>query len=159
MSALAWANLLSAAGGDWHYTIDHPREEQQANFCDSRRSVEEIAAVFERFGPRTGYAALSNAPDCATGVRSFTPRKIVTTVTVAKGKPGEYKVGRGRAFVPRAHPLGMFPRFQIANKPSHGGKCVLVNRRILAPTPAPPGSGVKQKQGGAQIEYSRDAQP
>ena len=92
MSALAWANLLSAAGGDWHYTIDHPREEQQANFCDSRRSVEEIAAVFERFGPRTGYAALSNAPDCATGVRSFTPRKIVTTVTVAKGKPGEYKV-------------------------------------------------------------------
>jgi len=89
---IGWSSLAAAAGGDWHYTIDRPREAQQANFCDSLKSIEEIADIFERFGPRTGYAALSNSPDCATGVRSFTPRKVVTTVTVAKGKPGEYKV-------------------------------------------------------------------
>ena len=92
MWALAWTDLLSAAGGDWHYTIDHPREEQQANFCDSRRAIEAIATVFERSGPRSGYAALSSSADCAISVRSFTPRKILRTVTIARGEPGEYKV-------------------------------------------------------------------
>ncbi len=92
LSALAWANVLGAAGGDWHYTIDNPREEQQANFCDSRRGIDEIAAVFERSGPRSGYGALSSSEHCAIGVRSFTPRKILRTVTIAKGEPGEYTV-------------------------------------------------------------------
>jgi len=90
--ALGWSSLLAATGGAWHYTIDQPREEQQANFCDSRASIEEIAAIFERFGPRTGYAALSSSPDCAITVRSFTPRSILTTVTVSRGEPGEYTV-------------------------------------------------------------------
>ena len=32
---IGWSSLAVAAGGDWHYTIDQPREKQQANFCGS----------------------------------------------------------------------------------------------------------------------------
>ena len=91
LSAIGWSNHL-AAGGDWHYTIDQPRQEQQANFCDSLKSTEEIADIFERFGPRTGYAALSGSAHCAIAVRSFTPRSILMTVTISEGEPGEYRV-------------------------------------------------------------------
>ena len=92
LSALGWAGLASGAGGAWHYTIGQPRVAQQANFCDQRRSIEEIAGIFERFGPQTGYAALSRSPDCAIAVRSFTPHSILMTVTISKGEPGEYSV-------------------------------------------------------------------
>lgn len=92
MLALAWPSLAAAADGDWHYTIDQLRENQQANFCDSREDVEEIAGIFKRFGPRTGYAALSSAPDCAITVHSFTPRKVLTTITISEGKPGAYRL-------------------------------------------------------------------
>ena len=91
LSAIGWSSLL-AAGGDWHYTIDQPRQEQLANFCDSFKSIEEIADIFERLGPRTGYAALTGSADCAITVRSFTPRSILMTVTVSEGEPGEYRV-------------------------------------------------------------------
>ena len=100
MSGHAWINRIglisvlgwsSAASGDtWHYTLDQVREEQQANFCDSKKSIEEIAGIFNTSGPRSGYAALSASPDCRVTVHSFTPRRILTTVTISKGKPGEY---------------------------------------------------------------------
>ena len=92
VSAIATVSSASASDGAWHYTIDQTREKQQANFCESRNSVEELAGIFDRFGPRTGYAALSASPDCRIAVESFTPRKVVTTVVISSGKPGEYRV-------------------------------------------------------------------
>lgn len=91
-SAIAWPAIAPAADAAWHYTIDEHREKQQANFCASRQDVEEIAGIFDRFGPRTGYAALSASPDCAITVESFTPRRVLLSVTVSEGKPGEYRV-------------------------------------------------------------------
>ena len=91
-SVIGWSSLAAAAGGGWHYTIDQARENQQANFCNSKESVEEIAGIFDRSGPRTGYAALSAASNCGIAVHSFTPRRVLTTVTISKGKPGEYMV-------------------------------------------------------------------
>ena len=87
---IGWSNLVAAAGDAWYYTIDQPREKQQVNFCTSRDSTEEIAGIFDRFGPRIGYAALSASPDCRIAVRSFTPRRVLATVTISKGEPGEY---------------------------------------------------------------------
>lgn len=92
VSAIAWPSITLAADSTWHYTIDQQREKQQANFCASRKDVEEIAGIFDRFGPRTGYAALSASPDCAITVESFTPRRVLISVTISKGKPGEYNV-------------------------------------------------------------------
>ncbi len=86
------SSLAAAADSDWYYTIDQPRKEQQANFCHSKNSIDEIAGIFDRFGPRPGYAALSTSPDCGIAVDSFTPRRILTTVTISKGEPGEYMV-------------------------------------------------------------------
>ena len=51
-----------------------------------------IADVFRRFGPRPGYAALTQSPQCATRVASFTPKAVVTRVIISKGEPGEYVV-------------------------------------------------------------------
>ena len=89
---IGWSSLSAAAGGAWHYTIDQSRENQQANFCINKKGVEEIAGIFDRLGPRPGYAALSADPDCRVAVYSFTPRRVLTTVTISKGKPGEYMV-------------------------------------------------------------------
>ena len=89
---IGWSSLSVAAGGGWHYTIDQPREKQQANFCINKKGVEEIAEIFDRLGPRPGYAALSADPNCRIAVQSFTPRRVLTTVTISKGKPGEYMV-------------------------------------------------------------------
>ncbi len=100
MSGRAWINRIglisvigwssTASGGDWHYTVDQIREKQQANFCDNKTSIEEIAGIFDRFGARSGYAALSASPHCRVAVHSFTPRRILTSVTNTKGEPGEY---------------------------------------------------------------------
>ena len=92
LSVIVWSSLAAAAGGIQHYTIDQAREKQQANFCESRESIEEIAGIFDRLGPRPGYAALSASPDCFVAVHTFTSRKIMTIVTISKGKPGEYRV-------------------------------------------------------------------
>ena len=83
---------LAAADSGWHYTIGEPTHAQQANFCASREGAQEIAGIFDRFGPRAGYAALAGSPDCAVAVRSFTPRRLLTSVTISEGKPGEYQV-------------------------------------------------------------------
>ncbi len=86
------SSLAAAADNGWYYTIDQPREKQQANFCHSKNSTEDIAGIFNRFGPRTGYAALSASPDCGIAVRSFTPRRVLAAVTISKDEPGEYVV-------------------------------------------------------------------
>ena len=91
LSAFGCAGL-AAADGSWHYTIDETRQEQQANFCASLEDAEAIAAIFERFGARAGYAALSGSPDCAVAVHTFTPRKILKVLTISEGKEGEYQV-------------------------------------------------------------------
>lgn len=85
-------SCIAAAAGGWHYTIDEPRKEQQANFCAGKQDVEEIAEIFTRYGARTGYAALSGSPNCEISVKTFTPRKVLITVTISKGKPGEYMI-------------------------------------------------------------------
>jgi len=90
ITSLAWADFAVAADADWGYVIGEPRDNQQASFCTTRESVAEIARIFDRFGPRTGYAALSASPDCAIAVHSFTPRALLASVTISKGKPGEY---------------------------------------------------------------------
>ena len=103
MSGRAWikqACVLSVFGGpwataaadDWHYTIVQPRQEQQANFCAGKRDIEEIAGIFTRYGARAGYAALSGSPNCQVAVKTFTPREVLITVTISKGKPGEYGI-------------------------------------------------------------------
>jgi hypothetical protein len=86
------ASLSAAADGDWHYTIDQAREQQQANFCNSSASVEKIAGIFEGSGPRAGYSALSGSADCAIAVHTFSPRRVLRAVTISEGKPGEYVV-------------------------------------------------------------------
>ncbi len=90
ISVLGWPWVATASDGAWHYRLDQAREKQQANFCDSKQSIEEIAAIFARFGPRSGYAALSESAHCKVAVHSFTPRKVLTSVTISKGEPGEY---------------------------------------------------------------------
>ncbi len=97
ISALAIASGLAlsleiASGADWHYTLGEPRENQQANFCAGRQDVDEIAGIFERYGPRTGYAALDGSLNCSIKVKTFTPLEVYDTVTISKGKPGEYVI-------------------------------------------------------------------
>lgn len=90
-SVLGWSSVAGAAGV-WHYTIDQAREQQQANFCAGKQDIEEIASIFTRYGARTGYAALSGSPNCEISVKTFTPRKVLITVTISRGKPGEYMI-------------------------------------------------------------------
>lgn len=89
---LVWSSAAAAADPGWHYIIGRAQQEQQANFCASREGAEEIAGIFNRFGAMAGYAALAGSPDCAIAVRSFTPRELLTSVTISEGEPGEYEV-------------------------------------------------------------------
>lgn len=90
-SAFAWP-FLAPAASEWSYAIGQTRDEQQANFCEARADIEEIAGIFSRYGPRAGYSALSGSPGCAVSVKSFTPREVLITVVVSEGKPGEYRI-------------------------------------------------------------------
>ncbi|NIR30546.1 MAG: hypothetical protein GWN84_14800 [Gammaproteobacteria bacterium] len=76
----------------WHYTIDQPRINQQANFCLEKTEAMLVAEVFRRFGPRPGYAALSQSSACARRVASFTPKAVVARVIISEGEAGEYIV-------------------------------------------------------------------
>ncbi|MGI9335693.1 MAG: hypothetical protein ACR2RL_21315 [Gammaproteobacteria bacterium] len=76
----------------WSYRLGELRADQQANFCDSEDEVMEVARIFEKFSPRTGYSALADAPGCATAVRSFTPRRLVKALTLAAGEANEYQI-------------------------------------------------------------------
>jgi hypothetical protein len=91
LSVLVWP-WAAAASGNWHYVINQPRREQQANFCGGKKDIEEIAGIFTRYGARAGYAALSGSPNCQVAVKTFTPREVLITVTISKGMPGEYDV-------------------------------------------------------------------
>lgn len=84
--------FLATAASDWSYTLGQARDEQQANFCDARADIEEIAGIFTRYGPRAGYSALSGSPNCAVSVKTFTPREVLITVVISEGEPGEYRI-------------------------------------------------------------------
>lgn len=91
LSVLGWP-WATAVSGEWHYTIDQPRQDQQANFCAGRQDIDEISGIFTRYGARAGYAALSGSPNCRIAVKTFTPREVLITVTISRGKPGEYDI-------------------------------------------------------------------
>lgn len=75
--------LNSASWADtWSYVIGEMRVEQQANFCDSEAAVDELAVIFRRFGPQTGFSALSSAPECSLRVHSFTPVALQQSVPI-----------------------------------------------------------------------------
>ncbi len=88
---LLWTSV-HAQEQPWRYILGEPRLAQQGSFCLSEEDTLEIARIFEKFSARTGYAALANAPNCATRVESFTPQRVVARITVAEGKPTEYQV-------------------------------------------------------------------
>lgn len=84
--------IESRADEPWHYTIGQSRANQQANFCLEKQTAFELARIFERRGPRAGYAALEQTSTCAIKVASFTPQKIITQVTIETGTGGHYTV-------------------------------------------------------------------
>ena len=92
-AVVLWANA-AAGGGEqsWHYVIGESRVGQQGNFCLTEEDTLEIAHIFEKFSPRTGYSALANSPNCGTRIESFTPQRVVKRITVAEGKPAEYRL-------------------------------------------------------------------
>ncbi len=93
-AALLAGPAAARAGGDapWGYAIGVTRAPAQANFCDEREDALEIAHIFERFGARTGFSALSNAPGCSLQVRGITPRSLLHRVRVELEDGGEYHV-------------------------------------------------------------------
>jgi len=76
----------------WSYAVGETRAPQQANFCDTRELALEVARVFERFGPRTGFAALAHAPGCSLRVHGVTPRALLHQVRVALESGDSYVV-------------------------------------------------------------------
>ena len=78
--------------GPWGYALGQMRAAQQASFCDTREAALEVAQVFERFGARTGFSALSSAPDCSRRVLGLTPRALVHQVRIATEAAGSYIV-------------------------------------------------------------------
>ncbi len=85
LSSALWADT-------WGYVIGEMRVEQQGNFCDSEAAVDELAVIFERFGPQTGFSALSSAPDCSLRVHSFTPVAMKQSVAIKLVSGGTYLV-------------------------------------------------------------------
>ncbi len=84
-------SIPAAAGSDdaWGYTIGQIRIEQQANFCNTEKAIDELAAIFQRFGPQTGFSALASSPDCALKVHSFTPIALKNAIQI-KLESGDY---------------------------------------------------------------------
>lgn len=89
-SALTLKSTASVA--QWAYTAGEQHEQQQANFCQTRDDVAEMADVFERFGARTGFSALSASPRCATASRTFTPLKLEREVVMALQSGETYSI-------------------------------------------------------------------
>ena len=52
----------------------------------------EIAQIFDRFGARTGFAALANAAGCATRVLAVTPESLLRQVKIKLDGPSHYFV-------------------------------------------------------------------
>jgi len=87
--------VLSPRAGQadtWSYTLHEPRAGQQANLCRERGEALRLARIFERQGPRPGYEALTQSPQCRTRVVTFTPRAVLRRVIISEGAPGEYAV-------------------------------------------------------------------
>lgn len=91
LAALCSATVLADAATDkaadrqsppWGYKIGEPGEPRQGNFCDNRQAALEIAGVFDRYGARTGFSALSNTPSCATRVHAVTPESLIRQVEI-----------------------------------------------------------------------------
>lgn len=89
VAALLSASCASAAQS---YRIDTPRQAQQGNFCDDTPQVDEIVAVFERFGAPTGFSALSASPACTLQVHGFTPRALYRQVKIELSDGGYYTI-------------------------------------------------------------------
>ena len=92
-----WLTLLAlsqapdaAASGD--YRIGSPRSEQQGNFCEDSRQIEELVDLFQRFGAPTGFSALSASTRCALRVHSFTPRSLYRQVEVSLSDGSAYTI-------------------------------------------------------------------
>lgn len=83
------------ADGDqhpWYYAVGTQRSAQQANFCLQQELALELARTFEQQGPRAGYAALDQAPECTIRVQSFTPLRVIKRVPITTGNGGQYTV-------------------------------------------------------------------
>ena len=76
----------------WGYKLGEPGEPRQGNFCDDRQAALEIAGVFDRYGARTGFSALSNTPSCATRVHAVTPESLIRQVKIKLDGGGSYLV-------------------------------------------------------------------
>lgn len=76
----------------WGYRVGELGEARQGNFCDDTDAALEIAQIFERFGARTGFSALSNAPACATRVHAVTPESLLRQVEIKLESGANYAV-------------------------------------------------------------------
>ena len=97
LAALASTSALAGPTGNqpsqpWGYTIGKPGEPRQGNFCDDEEAALEIAGVFDRYGARTGFSALSNTPSCATRVHAVTPESLIRQVEIKLDGGGSYFV-------------------------------------------------------------------
>jgi hypothetical protein len=92
LPVLMGAALLPLAPSAHEYRIGEQREAQQANFCRDLAEVDDIASLFERFGARTGFSALSASQLCTLEVHSFVPRRLHREVTIPLSNGGEYTV-------------------------------------------------------------------
>ena len=76
------ADGSESAARPWAYRIGEAGDPRQGNFCDDSDAALEIAQIFDRFGARTGFSALSNAPACATRVHAVTPESLLREVAI-----------------------------------------------------------------------------
>jgi hypothetical protein len=112
--ASPWSTgAAGSASQPWGYRVGEARPAQQGNFCTTRQDAMEVAEIFERFGARTGFSALSNAPGCSTRVHAVTPTGILRRVPIALESGGGYTVS--------------FIRVQVEG----GGEAVLITTRRL----------------------------
>lgn len=95
-SLLLLCTLAScSAGADdevWAYRVGEAVPAQQANFCDSTEAALEIAEIFQRFGPRTGFSALSNASQCSKRILAVTPHSLLRQVQVPLASGDGYEI-------------------------------------------------------------------
>jgi hypothetical protein len=92
--ALCTITVVPHANADqpWAYRVGESGPQRQANFCDSAEAAMEIADIFERFGPRTGFSALASAPECSTRIHAVTPKALLRQVRIELNDGGEYIV-------------------------------------------------------------------
>lgn len=82
LGLLALILNTTAHGEIWGYVIGEQRTGQQANFCDTEAAVDELAAIFRRFGAQTGFSALASSPDCAMMVQNFVPLTLKHAIKI-----------------------------------------------------------------------------